>query len=119
MELEDTRRQSGVMMWIHKSISNKMEYYTFWNNRIIETRLKIQTGHLTILAVHVSTEGREGLSEEFDETLQKILDTVNKNDYIMLIGDISSRVQNNAVTNRVGSNGEAALNNSSKKMTDF
>jgi hypothetical protein len=94
MELADSRGQSGVMMWTHES--NKIEYYTFWNNRIIETRLKIHTGHLTILAVYVSPEGREGISELFDETPQKILDKVNKNDYIMLIADISARVRNNA-----------------------
>jgi len=41
---------------------------------------------LTILGVYVSTEGTEELSEGFYETLQKILDTVNNNDYILLMG---------------------------------
>jgi len=35
-----TRGQLGVMMWTSKSIPNKIEYYKFWNDRIIETRLK-------------------------------------------------------------------------------
>ena len=35
------RGQSGVMIWIHKSISNKIDHYKFWNDRVIETRLKI------------------------------------------------------------------------------
>jgi hypothetical protein len=62
------------MIWIHKSISNKIEYYKFWDVRIIETRLKIHKGHLTILGVYVPAEGGEELSEEFYEKLQKILD---------------------------------------------
>jgi hypothetical protein len=37
-----TRGQLGVMIWTRKSISNKIEYYKFWNDRIIETRLKIK-----------------------------------------------------------------------------
>jgi hypothetical protein len=37
-----TRGQLGVMIWTCKSISNKTEYYKFWNDRIIETRLKIK-----------------------------------------------------------------------------
>jgi hypothetical protein len=37
-----TRGQLGVMIWTNKSISNKIEYYKFWNDRIIETRLKIK-----------------------------------------------------------------------------
>jgi hypothetical protein len=27
-----TRGQSGVMIWIHKSISNKIDHYKFWND---------------------------------------------------------------------------------------
>jgi len=46
------RGQSGVMMWIHKSISNKIDHYKFWNDRAIETRLKTQGGHLSILGVY-------------------------------------------------------------------
>jgi hypothetical protein len=43
----------------------------------------------------MSTEGREELSEGFYETLQKILDTVNNNDYMLLIGNMNARVGNN------------------------
>ena len=65
------------------------------------------------------TEGTEELSEEFYETLQKILDTVNNSDYILLTGDMNTRVGNNKVTNIVGTNGETALNNNDKKLIDF
>jgi len=37
-----TRGQLGVTIWTNKSISNKIEYYKFWNDRIIETKLKIK-----------------------------------------------------------------------------
>ena len=97
------RGQSGVMIWIHKSISNKTDHYKFWNDRVIETRLKTQRGHLTILGVNAPTEGRDELNE-FYETLQKILDKVNKNDCIMFIGDMNARVGNNIVANIVGTN---------------
>jgi hypothetical protein len=36
-----TRDQLRVMIWIHKSISNKIEYYKFWSEKIIGIRLKI------------------------------------------------------------------------------
>jgi len=65
------------------------------------------------------TEGREELNEEFYETLQKILGKVNKNDYIMLIGDMNGRVGNNRVANIVGTNGEDSLNSNGKKLRDF
>ena len=87
------------MIWIHKSITNKRHHYKFWNDRVIETRLKTRWGHSTILGVYVATEGRDELDEEFYETQQKILDKVNKNDYVMLIGDMNAGVGNNRVAN--------------------
>ena len=89
-------------------------HYKFWNDRVTETRLSTQKGYLTILAVYGPTEGRDELNEEFCETLQNILDKVNKNYYIMLIGDM-----NNRVDNVVGTNGEAALNSNGRKLIDF
>jgi len=40
---------------------------------------------------------------------------VNKTDYIMLVGDKNAKVENNKVTNIVGTNGEASLNSNGKK----
>ena len=74
-----TRGQSRVMLWIRKSIPNKIDHYKFWNDRVIETRLKTQRGHLTILGVYAPTEGRDELNEEFYEKLQKIMDKLNQN----------------------------------------
>jgi hypothetical protein len=107
------------MIWIHKTIYNKIDRYRFWNNRVIETRLKTQKGHLKMLAVYGVIEGRDELNEEFYETLQKILDKVNENDYIMLMGDMSARVGNNRVANIVGTNGEATLNSNGRKLINF
>jgi hypothetical protein len=39
------------MVSIYKSIQNKIEHYKFMKDRIIETRLHIHSGHLTILGV--------------------------------------------------------------------
>jgi len=44
---------------------------------------------------------------------------VNKNDYIMLTGDMNARAENNRVANIVGTNGEATLNSNSRKLIDF
>ena len=90
-----------------------------FRNLLSETRLKTQRGHLTILGVYAPTEGREELNEEFYETLQKISDKVNKNDYIMFIEDMNARVGNNRVANIVGTNGEATLNSNGRKLIDF
>jgi hypothetical protein len=56
------------------------------------------------------------LNGEFYGTLQKILDKVNKNDYIMLIGDMNGGVGDNRVANIVGTNGEDTLNSNGSKL---
>jgi hypothetical protein len=76
-------------------------------------------GHLTILAVCAPTGVRDEINEEFYETLQKILDKVNKNYYILLTLDVNGRVGNNRVVNIVRTNGETALNIKGKKLIDF
>jgi hypothetical protein len=107
------------MIWIHKSILNKLDHYKFWNDRVIDTRLETERGHLTILAVYTPTEGRDELYEQVYETLQNILHKVNKKDYIMLIRDMNARVGNNRVTNTVGTKGEATLNSNGGTLIDF
>ena len=57
-----TRGRSGVMIWIHKSISNKIDHYKFLNDRVIETRLKTQRGHLTILGVYAMPRQKAGMN---------------------------------------------------------
>jgi len=57
-----TTGQSGVIIWIHKSISNKIDHYKFWNDRVIETRLKTQRGHLPILGVYAMPRQKAGMN---------------------------------------------------------
>ena len=64
------RTVSFTFLLICFKISYNIDHYTFWNDRVIETRLKTQRGHLTILGVYAPTEGRDELNEEFYETLQ-------------------------------------------------
>ena len=66
-----TRGHSVVMLWIHKSISRKIEHYKFLNDRIIETKPHTRGGNLTILGVLSATEGREELSEYCYERYRK------------------------------------------------
>jgi hypothetical protein len=65
------------LIWIHKSLANKTEYYKHWSHTFIEAKIKINRGYLTILGAYASTEGKEDLSKQFYE-LQKALDKINK-----------------------------------------
>ena len=71
------RGQSGVTIWIHKSISNRINHYKFWNDRVTETRLKTQR-HLTVLGVYAPTEGGEELNEDIRHSEQKLLHNADR-----------------------------------------
>jgi len=78
-----TRGHSGFMLWIQKSISDKIGRYKFRKDRVIERRLKTQRGHLTALGVYAPTEGRDELNEELYETLQTV-SVVKKTNQMLL-----------------------------------
>jgi hypothetical protein len=53
-------------------------------------RHKINRGYITILRMYIPEEARHELSNDFYESLQNIYDNVNKNDYILMLGDINA-----------------------------
>jgi len=65
----------------------------FVNERILQLRYKLQTGHLTLLAVYAPEEGKTEQTEEFYETLQDKIDKINKNDYITVTGDYNQELE--------------------------
>jgi hypothetical protein len=73
------------MVWIHNSLKNIILHYTHWNERILEIRLKISRGNLTILGLY-APEGREEHNDEFYKQIQDIYNKLNKNHYIILAG---------------------------------
>jgi exonuclease III len=70
---------------------------TFWNERIIEGRLKLTRGYITVLGIYSSVDGKEEESESFYKLLQKVIDKVNKSDMSVLMGDFNARIGRNKV----------------------
>jgi hypothetical protein len=68
--------QSRVMICVHKTMSTKIDYYKFWTERIIDVKLNINRGYVTVIGLHAPEEGREELSNTFYDKLQNV---INKN----------------------------------------
>jgi hypothetical protein len=111
--------QSGVMIWVHKSIAKTIDHYNYWNDRITEARFRINRGYLTILGLYAPEEGRQELNDELYEQLQNILEKTNKQDYLLLMGDLNARIGITKIMKIVGRNGEPTVNNNGKKLRDF
>jgi hypothetical protein len=46
-------------------------------------------------------------------------DKINKNYYILLMGDLNVRIGNKTLGKIIGTNGEPTINSSGNKLTDF
>jgi exonuclease III len=91
----------------------------FWNERILEVRLKLSRGTLTILGLYAPEEGREEDSDEFYKQLQDIYNKLNKNDYIFLAGDLNARVGNKSINKNISTFGEQMANKIGMRLIDF
>jgi exonuclease III len=114
-----THAQAGVMIWIHNSLRNKILQYTYWNERILEVRLKLSRGNLTILGLHAPEGGHEEDNDELHKQLQDIYNKLNKNDYIILAGDLNARVSNKSINKNISTFGEQTVNKNVTRLIDF
>jgi exonuclease III len=110
------RAQAVVMLMIHKTLQSTVDSYIFWNERIIEVRLKICRGYLTIICIYAPVEGKEEENDQFYKLLQKIIDKVNESDMVILMGDFNARIVNNKSTGNIGTFGEKRCNNNGVKL---
>jgi hypothetical protein len=108
-----------VIIWIHRSIENRIDHYKYWNDRIVGARIKIARVYLTVLGLYSPNERKEELSKLCYEELPNVVNNINKNYYLMILGDLNARVGKTRISNRVGTNGEATINSNGKKLTDF
>jgi exonuclease III len=111
--------RAGIMLMIHKCLKSAINDYTFWNERIIQMRLKRSRGYLSIIGVYASVEGEEEESDKFYQKLQTILNKINKNDTVMLMGDFNARVGNSKIEQCIGTFGEQTCNRNGIKLIDF
>jgi exonuclease III len=62
------------------------------SDRIVTIRLKIERYHLNVIGVYAPVEGEEENSITFYDTLQKTLDGTNKNELMVIAGDLNARI---------------------------
>ncbi len=116
---QQQRASAGVSIWIRKSLKNRIVSYTFINERIITMRFKVDRGYVTVFALYAPEEGRTQVAIKFYQQLQTAINKINKNDYLLLLGDLNARVGKIPIKNIVGTEGEYTLNNNGKKLIEF
>jgi tRNA(His) 5'-end guanylyltransferase len=96
VNLKKTEAQAGVMIWIHKALRNKILHYTYWNERILEVRPKLCREILQFLAyMPQKKDTMKTMNSTHNYTT--IHNELNKNDYVILAGDLNARVGNKSI----------------------
>jgi len=68
---QKTQAQSGVALIIDHKWTSRITNYSFVNDRIINVRLKSNRGHVTIIGVYTSEDGREEETRRFYKLQKK------------------------------------------------
>lgn len=116
---QQQRAAAGVAILVDKKWKTKIQDYTIINERILQIRLKVERGNLTVIAVYAPEENRKEESEKFYNSLQETLEKINKNDYMIIGGDLNARIGNRPIEGVVGTNGESTLNENGKLLREF
>jgi exonuclease III len=85
----------------------------------VQLRLKILTYKVTITGISAPVEGKTTETEEFYDELRAAVDENNKQDYLILAGDINARVGAQPVNKHIVSEGEQTVNNNGRDLIDL
>jgi hypothetical protein len=78
-----------------------------WTSIVVTLRIRKGHSHISIIGVYAPCE------------LQKVMDRLNKNDYILIIGNLNARVGNNLIPDCMEIYGESTSNENGKMLKDF
>jgi hypothetical protein len=77
---------SGVAILINRKYIKRIHSYTF----VTDLRNEIVRGYLTVVGTYSPEEGKKQERIEFYKILQRHMDTINKNDYLVVGGDFNA-----------------------------
>lgn len=116
---QNKRASAGIAILLKKKWKTKIQNYEFINERLMKLRYKTPRGPMTIIGCYAPEEGRLEDTNEFYDQLQTILDKTNKNDYIIIAGDLNARIGNIPIGKIIGTNGEPTININGNILRNF
>jgi hypothetical protein len=113
------RAQSGVSILLKDSWKNRIISYSRVSDRIITLRLRRARDNLTIIGVYAPTIGHKNDPEQFYNQLQDVIDKFNKNDKVIISGDLNARIGTETTNDLIGPHGEVELNDGGEYLWEF
>lgn len=111
------RARSGTMILVGKAHKDKISSYRIWTDRIVEATVNIKGNSITVVGVYAPEEGKEEESDEFYDSLQKVIQ--KKTGITYIIGDLNARTGRRGIKDITGPHGEDTVNRNGKRLIDF
>ena len=116
---QECRAKCGVAILIDRKWKNKLESYTYINERIVTARFRVERGHMTVIAVYAPEEGKKEETKQFYNVLQSTIEKYVKSDQLIISGDLNARVGKIPIPNVVGMFGESVINENGEELRQF
>ena len=116
------KHEGGVAIMISQEAVKSLMEWTPINKRIITARFYTKHRKVTIIQVHAPHNEREDKEkEQFYQELQEVVDSCNRNDIIIVIGDLNAKVgnDNNGYERIMGIHGLGIQNDNGERLCEF
>jgi len=118
----ENEHEGGVAIVLKRKALDALMEWTPVSDRIITARLYSKFRKITIVQVYAPhNEREEGEKDQFYEDLQETIDKINKNDIVIIMGDLNAKIgkNNNGFESVMGVNGLGNMNNNGERLCEF
>ncbi|XP_044766150.1 craniofacial development protein 2-like [Coccinella septempunctata] len=116
----DRRAKEGVALMIHKKLTQNIRECKYVSSRIVATKLRSQGKKVNIIGVYSPENCKpEAERTSFYETLQETIDTIPRNETVILMGDFNARVGNTMIPGVKQRFNEDVTNENGELLIDF
>lgn len=116
----DRRAKEGVALMIHKKLTQNIRECKYVSSRIVATKLRSQGQNVNIIGVYSPENCKpEAERTSFYETLQETIDTIPRNETVILMGDFNARVGNTIIPGVKQRFNEDVTNENGELLIDF
>jgi len=94
----NNKRQYGVGFLVEQNMKERVRKFEARSDRLCSIRIRGETANFTIINIHAPTEEKEeDVKDVYYEELENYIDSVPKQDILIIIGDANAKVGNEEI----------------------
>lgn len=111
--------RAGVSILLKKELANNLKWRSV-SERLIVAEFKISGRSVVVIGVYWLDDcAKSAMKDSFQNNLKSIVENVDKEHELVILGDFNSRVGVDKNSSVVGSYGEPEINNNGRRLTEL